>query len=104
MDSDTTLLPDRGRPGVPILNYRTQMVMAFGLGPDETPTPGPGADGQRRSYSLKGTSNPVVEILFARFKEESRDQLLEAKCLGELKEVLEEVLGHKTQDITREAG
>ncbi len=87
-------------------------------------------DGQRLSYSLMGAKgNPVVESFFARFKGEGGDQFLEARSLGELKEVvkerlryyhesrlhsglgyrtprevMEEALGQSTQDITREAG
>jgi Integrase core domain. len=87
-------------------------------------------DEQRLSYSLMGAKgNPVVESFFARFKGEGRDQFLEAKSLVELKgvvkerlryyhesrlhsglgyrtpkEVMEEVLGQNTQDITRGAG
>nr|WP_277621276.1 integrase core domain-containing protein [Thermus arciformis] len=87
-------------------------------------------DGQRLSYSLMGAKgNPTMESFFARFKGEGGDQFLEARSLGELKEVvkerlryyhesrlhsglgyrtprevMEEALGQSTQDITWEAG
>ncbi len=93
-------------------------------------------DGQGLSYSLMGAKGVTRSVhflrwwraFFARFKGEGRDQFLEARSLGELrevvrerlryyhesrlhsglgyrtpKEVMEEALGQSTRDTTREA-